>query len=295
MFSEAIETVGDYTRPVLFIHRNYGETVVIPGSGTMFFVNDQGCAVTCKHIAMNIIASAKINEKYAGFKEAKRKLVGNKNRAGMLKKLEADYGYGKGVTVNMKCHFKGCVSPVKEITCKMHSEYDLAIVQFKNFENIHYDGHAIFSKNADSVKPGTFLCRVGFPFPEFNNAVYNGLTDDIEWSDTSAINTPRFPLDGMVTRHVGRDGKIIGIEMSTPGLKGQSGGPLFDPDGIVYGMQFETRHLNLGFSFDEKGMPIRDGNTARGSSAFLHLGHCISAEVIKKFLDESGVEYFTER
>ncbi len=293
MFTEAIETVGDYTRPVLFIKRNYGETAIIPGSGTMFFVNDHGCAVTCKHIAMSIIAPKQVNEKYNKFKEAKHKLVGSKNRAGMLKALEAEYGYRKGTLVNMKCQFKGCVTPVAEITCHMHKTYDLAIVQFKNYQQVHYKGHAVFAKDASAVKPGMFLCRLGFPFPEIGNAIYNGITDDIDWSDTGAINTPRFPIDGMVTRHIGMNGKVFGIEMSTAGLQGQSGGPLFDADGLVYGMQFETRHINTGFRYDDNGIPITDGSS-KGNSAFLHLGNCINAEIIKEFLRENNIEFFTE-
>jgi hypothetical protein len=35
--------------------------------------------------------------------------------------------------------------------------------------------------------------------------------------------------------------------MSTPGLRGQSGGPVFDTDGVVWGIQVQTNHLALGF------------------------------------------------
>jgi hypothetical protein len=38
------------------------------------------------------------------------------------------------------------------------------------------------------------------------------------------------------------------IETSSPGMRGQSGGPVFDVDGRVWGIQRRTHHLDLGFS-----------------------------------------------
>jgi hypothetical protein len=35
------------------------------------------------------------------------------------------------------------------------------------------------------------------------------------------------------------------LEMSTLGLMGQSGGPLFDTEGKICGMQFATNHLHF--------------------------------------------------
>lgn len=293
MFADAIERVGDYTRPFVCISRNYGETVVLPSSATMFFVNEEGCAVTTRQVAETILKSQNINAKYSQYKQAIKQLPNDKSRSGMIKKLELVYGYSKGVTVNIKCNFKGCVSPIKEITCHMHKNYDMAIIRFKGFESVHYKGYAVFSDNANAVRPGETLCRVGFPFPEVTNAIYNGITDDIEWGDSGSVNTPRFPLDGMVTRHVVTNGTVSGIELSTPGIKGQNGGPLFDKEGVVYGMQTETRRLNLGYRFDEKGLAINNGGKEL-SPSFIHVGHCISAEIIKPFLAENGVKYYTQ-
>lgn len=293
MFADALEQVGEYTRPFIYISRNYGETIVMPSTDTMFFVNDEGVALTTRHVAETILKSQNINAKYAQFKQAVKQLPNDKSRAGAIKKLELVYGYSKGITINVKCNFKNCVSPIKEITCHVHKNYDMAIVHFKGFESVHYKGHAVFADNANAVRPGETLCRVGFPFPEITNTIYNGLTDDIEWGDPSSLNTPRFPMDGMVTRHVVANGVVSGIELSTPGINGQNGGPLFDKNGIVYGMQVETRRLNLGYRFDDKGIPVRDGSKGT-SQSFIHVGHCISADIIKPFLKENGIKFYTQ-
>lgn len=50
MFVKAIEEVGKFTRPIHTISRNYNEKTVNPGAATLFFVNENGCAVTCRHV-----------------------------------------------------------------------------------------------------------------------------------------------------------------------------------------------------------------------------------------------------
>lgn len=37
------------------------------------------------------------------------------------------------------------------------------------------------------------------------------------------------------------------IETSTPRLRGQSGGPIFDVNGAIWAIQSQTHHLKLGF------------------------------------------------
>lgn len=285
MFANAIESVGGYTRPLIYIYRNYGETIVNPGSATMFFINDEGCAVTSRHAAETILSSHNVNNKYFQFKNEKNALVNGKDKKQRLRELETKYGYKKGITVNIRCNFKGCVSPVKEITCHVHKRYDLAILIFKSFEKRMYDGYAVFADNAAAARSGDILCKMGFPIPEHINAIYNGITDDIEWGELDNLNTPRFPLSGMITRHVTLDGKLCGFEMDSLGFKGQNGGPVFDANGIVYGMQQTVRKFDTGFAF---------GDRLGEAPLPLYVSHCINAEVIKSFLQEMGVKYYTK-
>ena len=67
MFQQAIEKVLQFTRPLHSISRTYGG-LLLPGSSTFFFVNDNGVAITCRHVAEMIPAAENINQHYLKFR-----------------------------------------------------------------------------------------------------------------------------------------------------------------------------------------------------------------------------------
>ncbi len=296
MFVKAIEEVSQFTRPIHTITRNYNETIVSPGAATLFFVNDHGCAITCKHV-INLVGNRKIlNENYEKFRLERDKIGKNNKYKQRLAALESTFHYNQGAVVQLKELFVG-VTGESSVNYRWinHPHYDLAIIIFENFRNPKYQSHARFLKDGDSLKQGKTLCRLGFPFAEFTNFQYNNTTDDIEWTSTGQLDTPRFPIDGMLTRHLLANNEVMGLEISTPGLRGQSGGPLFDTEGNICGMQMSTSHLHLGFdmkNFEYKtnGRLIRVNN-----QPFLHVGHCIHVNIIKKFLQENNIRYFEQQ
>ena len=291
MFVEAIENAAQYTRAIHSIIRTYGGRKIIPGAGTLFFVNDEGFAVTCKHVAEILITADKLNKQWLDFKAARNKLRADGSYKQNLKGLELKYNYTLSSIIQVKNNFVDCVDGLSGFTAHLHPKYDLAILKFNDYGALRYQKHAVFLKDSSSIRQGEFLCRLGFPFPEFSNYVFNEAADDIEWSKEGIIASPRFPIEGMVTRFLGDESKVYGIELSTPGLKGHSGGPLFNKEGIVYGMQFSTKHLHLGFDIVDK--EIISGNQAKKVSdySFLHLGQSIHVDVIKEFLREKNVKY----
>jgi hypothetical protein len=293
MFEKAIEKALGFTKPLHTISRTYGG-LIIPGTATLFFVNDSGVAVTCKHV-MNLIPTAdNLNLTYSKFREERNNLVKDNKYKRNLNGLELKYKYNSETTVQLKNMFMNCFDKIEQITFHVHPTLDLAIVEFKGFEKILYNSHASFVKTSSNMKQGKYLCRLGYPFPEFNNFKHDPVKDDIEWTTEGISASPAFPIDGIITRFVGdTTGKISGIEMSTPGLRGQSGGPLFDVNGTVYGMQFATNHLHLGFDMKEKEI-VSDGKKSKVSNyPFLHVGRCIHVDEIKTFLTEHKI-VFTE-
>lgn len=294
MFIKAIERIAEFTRPIHTITRTYGGKQIIPGSATLFFVNEEGYAITCKHVIDVLAASDSVNQKYTAFRKERDQLPRDGKFKRNLKGLEIKYGYSEDTPIQIKNNFINCVDAMSGFTWHLHPTFDLAILKFNDFKKIAYQQYAIFNKDVAKVQQGKFLCRLGFPFPEFTNFKYNEQTDDIGWVNEGVIHTPRFPLEGMITRHLAEANKIYGIELSTPGLRGQSGGPLFDEKGIVYGMQFSTKHLHLGFDMENKEIVIQGKPKKISDYSFIHLGQCIHGDVIKEFLKEKGVKYYEE-
>jgi hypothetical protein len=294
MFIEAIERVSAFTRPIHTILRTYSGNQVIPGAATIFFVNELGYAVTCKHVVEMLLASENINAAYTAFKTEKSKLVQDGKYKASLKGLELKYGFNPEAVIQMRSTFVDTVDTMSGFTVYLHPALDLAILKINDFSNILYSDVAVFKKDGAQIKQGEMLCRLGFPFPEFTNYAYNQTTDDIEWKNEGIAHSPRFPIEGMVTRFLAEQSGIYGIELSTPGLKGQSGGPLFNKQGIVCGMQFSTKHLHLGFDIIDSEMLIQNKLKKVTDYSFMHLGQCIHVDAIKAFLDEHKVKYYVE-
>ena len=269
MFVNAIDIVGGFTRPIFTIGRRYASAQVDPGSATLFFINEDGWALTCKHVAQMIIDAGNIEKKYSEFRQKKMEIPQGYNFDDQLKALEELYKYNDQTLGQLKVNFVDCVDKIQSFQCKIHPTIDMALIRFEGWDKLGYKGHAVFAADGSLAKQGKFLCRLGYPFPEFKNFKYDVERDDIIWTGEGMKTSPRFPVEGMVTRLIGTNEGIAGIEMSTPGLRGISGGPLFDANGTVYGMQSGISKLNLG--------------------------QCIHVDVIKAFLLKEGVKFYDDK
>jgi len=291
MFEAAIELASQYTRPIYSIARTYGSTRIIPGAATLFFVNATGDALTCRHVAEQLSAAGGIIERYTQFRRELREQAGKKKRRQAEKELERRYGYNVDTTIELRHRFMNCIEGPLDLSFVSHKTLDVALIHFRGFHRLLCSQFPLFAKDGGQLKQGKAVCRLGFPFVEFSNYQYNAETDSMEWTTEGRVDTPQFPIEGMVTRHVvSPDGVMAGFELSTPGLRGQSGGPAFDRNGVVWGMQCATNHLDLDFDVDQEVR--RAGHTRRiRESAFLHVGHCIHLDVLKDFMRASDVAF----
>ncbi len=292
MFVKAIEEINRFTRPIHTIMRTYGSSKVFPGASTLFFVNEEGVAITCRHVAEQILQSEKINQQYLLFTQARFRLNKDEHYDSNIKELELSNKYTPETIIQAKHFFADCFDKISGYECFIHPLLDLAIIKFKGFTQHYYHNYARFIADDQLAKPGRMLCRSGYPFPEFSNYTYNYQKDDIEWTREGNPRTPSFPIEGIITRLIKQHGLIAGIELSSPGLRGQSGGPLFDPDGLVYGMQSSTRHLHLGFDLENHEIPNGPKSKRVTNTPFLHVGHCVHAGIIKNFLREHNIKFY---
>ena len=292
MFVDAIERIDPFTRPLHSIVRLYGHSDIIPGSATLFFVNEEGCAVTCKHVAELITNADAIYQNHLNFLAERRAIQREKNVAHHLSRLEEKYKLRPETLVRVRNSFINCVDVFREVSIDMHPTQDLAILRFRGYNRTLYRSYATFLRDTSRVKVGRSLCRLGYPFPDFTNFRFNPTTDDIEWTTEGRTASPRFPIDGIITRLLTENGEVTAIEMSTPGLRGQSGGPLFDTNGLIYGMQSATRHLHLGFDIENRDVLVNGRITRVSNYPFLNVGQCVHVDVIKQFLRERGVKYY---
>lgn len=290
MFVQAIEMARQFTRPIHTIARNYGSDLIQPGAATLFFVNADGWALTCRHVAEHLVASDKLAQKRGAYTEELAAIPNGRNMRKQRRKLEQKYDYTRQTTFEAYNNFVDCVEGELNVEIRLHDKLDIALLHFHGFTRLLCRSFPTFAANGADLRPGKFLCRLGYPFPEFTNFEHDPVTDSIRWTNNGRPDTPWFPIEGMMTRRVADNGQVIGFETSTPGLRGQSGGPVFDVEGRVWGMQVATMHLDLNFDVDQE--VVRNGAKTRAhDNAFLHVGRCIHVDILKAFMTQHGVQF----
>jgi hypothetical protein len=70
MFTEATETASKFMRPIHTITRTHGSPEVALGAATLFFLNNEGWALTCKRVVKVIAAEDRVSKTYQQFKSA---------------------------------------------------------------------------------------------------------------------------------------------------------------------------------------------------------------------------------
>jgi hypothetical protein len=273
MFSEAYKLASKYTFPVLISSKLMDGTLE-SGVGAFVIINEDGWFITAAHMLNGMMAHQQHVAQYQEYLNQKTQTTLSPNPKWILQ-----HSLWFGADNHKVNNFH------------ILKDNDLAVGKIENFNSGLIKNYPRFIR-PENVIPGTSLCKLGFPFYDvavnFNESMRSFVYDQ------SIFPIPMFPMEGIMTRNVlsgnSPDGKFEykWLETSSPGLRGQSGGPTFDRYGNIWALQSQTRHLPLGFSpkVNKNGIEIEENQ-------FLNVGWGVHADTITKFLDFHGVKYYS--
>ena len=249
MFQNACNALRPAPIPiVIVVRRQQGEVAHAIGAGII--INDEGWFVTAGHIVAKIgVLDQQVGDYRQGHRTGQNDVT--------------DYAAIMGDT---NAQLSGAV---------VNSELDIGAGKLEGYNAP--PGHVFPRFRVREVEQGELLCRLGYPFVDSIRASW---VPDRGFSFTNLFPVPVFVNEALVSRFAQRDDGVW-IETSSPGLKGQSGGPLVDSDGCICGIQINTRHYPLGFE-------------GSGRDQVLNVGRAVHVESVKRFLDTNNINYLQE-
>ncbi len=268
VFSSAVTNASHYTFPYVGL-RLHADGEVRSVAAAFMVINEQGWIVTSAHVIEEILASR-------SSAEGGERSAGDAQRVVERSEIWAIPGFNRlkpGVR-------EGRVNPGA----------DLATGRLDPFDPSVMTGYPVFRDTQSyPLSQGESVCRLGFPFHGVS-ARYDTARRSFDVAG-DAFPVPSFALDGIIARFNRRSGpdgaSALFVETSSPGLRGQSGGPLLDVDGRVCGVQSHTAHLDLGFNAS-----YVDGDGARVvERQFLNVGLASHVDEVRALLDQDGVSY----
>lgn len=288
MFQQACEQAARYTCPYVGLRRKHDGTV-FSTVAAFIVVNGAGWCLTAKHVfdeiaraQQSIAGVAGLDNALAALKTQKAGDAKHRNRESRkLEKQKAD-SLSNHVEIWAGGANWGTAKP-RAMDIRVHPVADLAAFRLEPFAPAPDQSYPVL--RTSSLAPGLSVCRIGFPWHTVQADFANN-----NFEVKSGFPAPRFALDGMVSRFVVEErpdgAKSTLIQTSTPGLRGQSGGPLFDVDACLCGLQSSTTHLDLGFDATYQ----RDGES-KVERQFLNVGQAVHVDEIAAFLDSQGIDH----
>lgn len=286
MFKEAIKSNKDAVKPMATAYKTPYSDELVSNMFSITLINDEGWALTTKTIADNIVVADKIHNLYA---DIKKELIENKVPP---KKIYKKYKLNEESALILKNVFLNTISSWSSLKMIAHDYLDMALIKFEDPEEICCSKFPVFAKK--NSEQGEFLCRLGYPYPEFKAFRYNHSIRDLELNQMIEANLQIFPLEGMLTRYlVDEKGNNTLFELSNHSFIGQAGGPIINSEGLITGMLVKAAYKDSEFDIDaslKRGLNSKEVK----QSNFIPFSICLNVEAITEFLDKHGVKYKTK-
>jgi Trypsin-like peptidase domain len=262
MFQKACEIARKFTWPVV-ISRLSVDGNCTAGIGTFIPVNKDGWIVTATHI-LQVTVKLTAEERQTAEHKANVARIENDqslSRKERRRKL-AQLGHLKSDAVERWSIWWGqdgaAIEPGSDIGLEAA---DVSVARLTGFDTSQIAAFPTFKKTSNDSDIGKSLCRTGFPFWEVH-PVWDAATE--RFILTQNVPLPAFSNEGILARQfqtilADAAGNVIerpafrirGIETSNAGLLGQSGGPIFDENGTVWGVQTSTVSYQLDLNTED--------------------------------------------
>jgi len=283
MFSTAYQVARNFTRPVAMSWRLMNGEVKC-GLATFMIVNKDGWIITAAHV----LTIGTLHTQHATARQAyevrRAEIAADPTLSSSQRKKRNGQNFANPEWIT-DYSFWWCQDKAMATSFHVDTQADIAIAKLDNFDTSAIQVYPKFKDPSSDPPPACSLCRLGFPFVNVT-AVHDPATG---FTLQNFVLPPMFPNDGIHTRIMldtqnGRTVKFI--ETSTPGLRGQSGGPLFDVKGDVWGIQSRTAFLELGFTPKKK-----EGNKEIVEHQFMNVGLAGHVQHAVDLLKQHGVAY----
>jgi hypothetical protein len=284
VFRNAYAIASKFTFPIIVSTRTR-DGKCSASVGAYVLINADGWIVTAGHILkqlVDLVAAVQKTNDHAANEAAIRAdtTIDDKVRRSRLKAL----GHLTGDDFTHVSAFWGGAPTIPSLSdIQILEPVDVGIGKLPGFSPPPGQTYPIFKDPTKDFDPGTSLCKLGFPFHSIT-PTFDVPTQRFQLP-ASALPVPFFPIEGIFTRvaqpdmqgNPGPGFPLLMVETSSPGLRGQSGGPIFDTKGTIWAIQSITSHLELGF------------RTA--IQQFLNVGLGVHTETLFNVFGQAAVNY----
>ena len=288
MFADAILKAQPYTLPVI-ISKRYWSGASEAGLAAFMVINEAGWILTSWHVMADFVLFEQHTQEMRAYQSQVTQVKSSgqlteREKGRQLRRLRAEPRW-----ITNLSYFWGQSGIETPRTFFRDELADIALLKLDNLDTSHVAAYPVFKNPASGLPVGTLLCRLGFPFHAVKTD-FDPVTGNFNVAP-GVLPVPFFPLEGMHTRvaqivdaSTGRQVKFV--ETSSPGLGGQSGGPIFDSEGNVWAMQSRTVHFPLGFS-----PKVKEPNREVVEHQFLNVGLGVHVEEIIRMLRANRISF----
>jgi hypothetical protein len=287
MFANACKRGSCFTRPVV-ISRRYFDRSTDCGCGAFVVINDEGWIVTAAHLLSAYGRIQRDTEEIIEYYHTIHMIEQEKDvlpaeKADRIRNLRDN-----PMWITNLSYWWG-MDGVQLTDIRPLPEGDLVLGRLSPFNPYAWPLYPVF-KSPDDLGVGTALCKLGYPFQRVH-ATFREANNSFDLGP-SVRTLACFPMEGLYTRTLdaGKSGDgrydIKFLETSSPGLRGQSGGPILDANGTIWGVQSRTDNYACG-AVTRVG---KDGREVEEEQC-INLGIGIHPELIVSFLRDNGVRF----